>query len=205
MPQPVRIPIRVKRGEEPPEEEQPEQMSLANTTAANETEPAERTRTAAGVESQATAISKDPGEAEAWRERALRLQADMENFRKRQRRLAEEQIAEERDRLLSQFATIADDLERALQARDAGPTGLREGVALTYQAMMRLMEREGVETIRPEGNAFDPHWHEAVSTVPHVRAGVPPNTVVQVVRNGYRLAKPGEDRLIRPARVIVAI
>jgi molecular chaperone GrpE len=203
MPQQIRVPVRVKQDEPQPKGEQPEKMPLANTNEAHEAEPTPTPRATTGMEPESP-----PGgtsEAEVWRERALRLQAEMENFRKRQHRLAEARIAEERDRLLNQFATIADDLERALQAREAGATSLREGVALTHQAMMRLMQQEGVEVIRPEGQTFDPRWHEAVSTVPHTRAGVPPNTVVQVVRNGYRLGKPGEDRLIRPARVIVAI
>jgi molecular chaperone GrpE len=203
MPQQIRVPVRVKRGEAQPEDEQSEQMPLATRTEAHEGEPTTRPRATAANEAKPPPEST--GEAEVWRERALRLQAEIDNFRKRQRRLAQEQIAEERERLLSQFAAIADDLERALQVREASLASLRDGVALTHQAMMRLMQREGVEVIQPEGQTFDPRWHEAVSTVPHTRAGVPPNTVVQVVRNGYRLDKPGEGRLIRPARVIVAI
>jgi molecular chaperone GrpE len=58
-----------------------------------------------------------------------------------------------------------------------------------------------VEPIRELGRPFDPHWHEAVATVDHGRAGVAPDTIVEVLEPGYRL---GGD-LLRPARVIVAV
>jgi molecular chaperone GrpE (heat shock protein) len=61
-----------------------------------------------------------------WRDRALRLQAGMENYRKRQQRLAQEQIASSRERLLRGFLGIADDLARALTAREADAASLRQ-------------------------------------------------------------------------------
>jgi molecular chaperone GrpE len=137
---------------------------------------------------------------EVWRDRALRLQAEIENFRKRQQRLSEERIAAGRERLLRAFLGIADDLERALNADGVDADSLRQGVDLTYQAMMRLLDQEGAEPIQAEGQPFDPSWHEAVGTLPHQDAGVEPDTVIKVMQAGYRLG----DRLLRPARVIVA-
>jgi molecular chaperone GrpE len=137
---------------------------------------------------------------EVWRDRALRLQAEIENFRKRQQRLSEERIAADRERLLRAFLGVADDLERALNADGVDADSLRQGVDLTYQAMMRLLDQEGAEPIQAEGQPFDPSWHEAVGTLPHQDAGVEPDTVVKVMQEGYRLG----DRLLRPARVIVA-
>jgi|YNPBryantNP2012_1023418.scaffolds.fasta_scaffold00051_8 molecular chaperone GrpE len=138
---------------------------------------------------------------EVWRERAIRLQAEMENFRKRQQRLADERIASEREKLLRAFLEIADDLERALNTDGADVQAIREGVKLTYQAMQHLIAREGAEPIRPVGEPFDPAWHEAVASVPHAQAQVEPDTVVEVVQTGYRIG----ERLLRPARVIVAL
>ena len=135
-----------------------------------------------------------------WRDRALRLQAEIENFRKRQRRLAEQQIATEREQLLRAFARVADDLERALDAQ-TGIEGLRQGVQVTYRNLMRLLSQEGVESIPAEGAQFDPALHEAVSTASHLDAGVEPQQVVKVTERGYRIG----DRLLRPARVIVAV
>ncbi len=138
---------------------------------------------------------------EVWRERAIRLQAEMENFRKRQQRLADERIASEREKLLRAFLEIADDLERALNTDGADTQAIREGVKLTYQAMQHLIAREGAEPIRPVGEPFDPAWHEAVASIPHTQAQVEPDTVVEVVQTGYRIG----ERLLRPARVIVAL
>jgi molecular chaperone GrpE len=138
---------------------------------------------------------------DVWRDRALRLQAEIENFRKRQQRLAEERIAADRERLLRSFLYVADDLERALNVDTTHVGSVRQGVDLTYQKIIQLLNQEGVEPIQSVGQPFDPTWHEAVDTVPHQQAGVEPDTIVKVTQKGYRLG----DRLLRPARVIVAV
>jgi molecular chaperone GrpE len=174
-------------------------------------------------------IPKD--DIDAWRDRALRLQAEMENFRKRQRRLTEEHIDENRKRLLRSFLTVADDLERALSADSTDIETLRKGVALTYQDLMRRLEQEGVKPIPAKGEHFDPTWHEAVGVapLPFVRAGTVPHQSGAGQRRSHTLpsarkgttvgtseAEPGTvvevvqpgyrlgDRLLRPARVIVS-
>ena len=144
-----------------------------------------------------TALQED---LEMWRDRALRLQAEIENFRKRQRRLAEERIEANRGRLLRNFLTVADDLERALRAENGEGGPLREGVEVTRRSLEQLLRQEGVERIQAEGETFDPNWHEAVGTVPRERVEAERNTVVDVTQQGYRL----NGRLLRPARVIVA-
>jgi len=139
-------------------------------------------------------------ELETWRDRALRLQAEIENFRKRQRRLAEERIEADRERLLRNFLEVADDLKRALDTDGAEADHLRKGIEVTHRSLIRLLKQEGVEQIEAKGDSFDPLWHEAISTIPHQGAGVEPNTVVEVVQEGYCL----DGRLLRPARVVVA-
>jgi len=145
----------------------------------------------------------EQAEGTDWRDRALRLQADMDNYRKRQQRLADDKIDAERQRLLRSFLPVVDDLERALAAPPLGgdERGLRDGVQLTHRAALQLLQREGVEPIREQGRPFDPHWHEAVATVDHDRAGVAPNTIAEVLEPGYRQ----QDQLLRPARVVVAV
>ena len=139
------------------------------------------------------------GELEEWRDRALRLQAEMDNYRKRQQRLAQDQIEAERQRLLRAFLPVVDDLERALQA-PAGD-GLRQGVELTRRAALQLLQKEGVEPILAEGQPFDPNWHEAVSTVASNGSGLESDTVAYVLQPGYRL----RETLLRPAKVVVAV
>jgi molecular chaperone GrpE len=139
-------------------------------------------------------------ELEEWRDRALRQRADMENYRKRQQRIAQDQIGHERSRLLNAFLGIVDDLERAL-ATPEGDDGLRRGVELTHRAAMQLLQKEGVVAISAEHQPFDPNWHEAVATIPRNGGEVAPGTVIQVIEPGYRI----DDRLLRPAKVVVAV
>ena len=143
---------------------------------------------------------QEQAELEMWRDRAQRLQAEMENFRKRQQRLADERIAADRERLLRAFLGVSDNLERALNAGETDAESLQQGVGLTYQAMARLLEQEGAELVQAQGQPFDPTWHEAVSTVPYQEADTDPDTIIEVLQAGYRVG----DRLLRPARVVVA-
>ena len=141
------------------------------------------------------------GEVEKWRDRALRLQADMDNYRKRQRRLAHDQVETERQRLLDAFLRVVDDLERALASPAGNDQALRQGVELTHRQALQLLKAEGAEPIEAEGQPFDPNWHEAVATIGHSSVNAAPDTVAQVLEPGYRLGA----QLLRPAKVVVAI
>lgn len=132
-----------------------------------------------------------------WQALALRLQADMDNFRKRQTRRADEAIAVERERLLRLILSLADNLDRALSDDGQGNESLRQGIELTYRELMRLLEAEGVIRIEAVGRAFTPELHEAVATV---AADAQAGTVVKELEKGYKLG----DKLLRPARVVVA-
>ena len=93
---------------------------------------------------------------------------------------------------------MADSLEKALQADDAAPEALRQGVELTYKQLLAAFAKGNLKEIDPAGQKFDPHFHEAIATVP--AAGVPPNHVVSVLQKGWTIA----DRVLRPALVTVA-
>jgi len=175
------------------------QAAVSNSHRDSEEWPPEpRAQTGSGVEA---AQQGEQAEGTDWRDRALRLQAEMDNYRKRQQRLAEDRIDAERQRLLRSFLPVVDDLERALAAPSGDGRGLRDGIQLTHRTALKVLQQEGVELIREEGRPFDPHRHEAVATVDHGRAGAAPDTIVEVLEPGYRL---GGD-LLRPARVIVAV
>ncbi len=135
-----------------------------------------------------------------WQDLALRLQAEMENFRKRQRRLAQDEVVSERERLLRGMLSVADNLERAL-AESHADSGLRRGVEVTYNGLMQWLCQQGVERLQSRGEPFDPARHEAISTVPRETYGVRPQTVVEVMEEGYTL----NGRLLRPAKVVVAV
>jgi molecular chaperone GrpE len=164
----------------------------------SEEDVAQETERAAGSSPELAELEQ---ELAKWRDRALRLQAEMENYRKRQRRLVEEQIASSRELVLEALLEIADNLSRALDAREADVASLREGVEITLQSVSKALDREGVHPIQAEGQPFDPAQHEAVATVPYQTARAKPHTVVEVLEKGYWL----DDRILRPARVIVAV
>jgi len=197
----TKIPIRVKR-QELEERSRPAVPVPVEEAAPPVVEASEPPLAAVPPTPEAPEIQEPEGneELEIWKDRALRLEAEMDNFRKRQRRLAEDRIAADRERLLRAFLAVADDLARALSADGVDAESLRQGVDLTYRGLLRLLDQEGVEPIEAEGQPFDPAWHEAVGTVPHEEAGVEPDIIVEVVQPGYRIG----DRLLRPARVIVA-
>lgn len=211
MNQTVSIPIRVLRPHED-ESRTTESKTAVSTPAdhlAEQRWPAAEARLAEGTpepatsdveESRASEIDAEP-ELEKWRDRALRLQAEMENFRRRQRRLAQDQIQTERERLLGAFLPVQDDLERALASPVGDSEGLRQGVQLTHRALAHILQKEGVERLHAEGQPFDPAWHEAVATVRRNGTKAQLNTVVQVTEPGYRIG----DRLLRPAKVVVAV
>ena len=198
----MRIPITVRPSAQPRwasyVEPAPVAEAVPPVTDGETAAPTEPVRTTERAPRDAQALDEES--LDAWRDRALRLQAEIENFRKRQQRLAEERILADRERLLRAFLDVADNLERALDADTASVGSLRQGVDLTHQTLMRTLSQEGVEPIQSVGQPFDPAWYEAVDTVPHQQAGVEPGTIVQIEQEGYRLG----DRLLRPARVIVA-
>ena len=150
-----------------------------------------------------TATPKDSyslSENVGWRERALRLQAEMDNYRRRQRRVAQEAARAEQERLLDDVLGVADNLERTLAVQQPDSSAIRQGVELTRDELMRVLSKHDVARFEAQGAPFDPTQHEAVHVVPAEALGGKPGTVVQVVRSGYRRG----ERLLRPAQVVVA-
>lgn len=137
-------------------------------------------------------------EANDYKDKYLRAQAEMANFKKRLERRYEEQVEEEKKHLLLKFLSVADNLERALDHADLNEDGLRDGIQLTYQELQHLLTQEGVERMAPEGQPFDPSYHEAVAIIPTSKAEA--DTVIAEAQKGYLY----RDQLLRPARVHVA-
>ena len=130
---------------------------------------------------------------DAW----LRAKADADNIRKR----AQADIANAHKYAIENFSTellaVKDCLEAALSASNVTAENLKSGVELTLKQLNSVFEKFRVTDINPVGQKFDPHRHQAISTV---EANAEPNTVVQVFQKGYLL----NDRVIRPAMVAVA-
>ena len=136
---------------------------------------------------------------ENW-ERYLRAAAELENVRKR----AERDVENARKFAIERFATellaVKDSLEMGLAAAEEATDveSLREGSRTTLKQLAAALERFGVAEVDPEGEPFDPHLHEAMTTQPSDEAE--PDTVLTVYQKGYTL----NGRLLRPARVVVA-
>jgi molecular chaperone GrpE len=150
-----------------------------------------------GVLSTQDEIATSAENTTDWQAMALRLQAEMDNFRRRQQRRTNEATAAEQKRLLRLILPVADNLARALDHEDQDDAVLRQGVELIYRELTRLLEAEGVTRLEIVGQPFRPSLHEAIATAP---ADVEPNTIIEEVEAGYRIG----DELLRPARVVVA-
>lgn len=130
------------------------------------------------------------------REAMLRLRAEMDN---REKRLEREMTRSRKfalEALLRDLVPVMDAIDQALAAQPSADEA--QGMALVRRQAVKVLGEHGLEVLDPEGQAFDPSWHEAVATEP--RDDLEPDTVARVLQRGYRL----NDRLIRPARVIVA-
>jgi molecular chaperone GrpE len=135
---------------------------------------------------------------ENWAERYARLQAEVENLRKRWEQRFATDTAEARHRILLDMLPLADHLEMAL--RHAGAEGADDFVASVeaiHRAFLDALKRYDVTPIDALGQPFDPALHEAVGQIR--REDTPPGAVAEVVQTGYREG----DRLLRPARVLV--
>ena len=127
-----------------------------------------------------------------------RVQADFENYRKRSVREQERLVAHAHERLVRELLPVLDDLERALEAAERHEEAqLVEGVKLVERSLRASLAKEGLAEIDTDG-PFDPHVHEALLTQPS-DASVS-GSILEVVQRGYRFG----DRVVRPARVIVA-
>lgn len=159
--------------------------------------------TVPGTEDRMTQLESDNAEL---KDRVLRLMADMENLR---RRTAKE-VKDASQYAIAGFARdmlgVGDNLRRALDAlpedaaQDADDTvkTLLEGVAMTEREMQNALGKHGIKKIDPEGEKFDPNFHQAMFEVPN--PDIVSGTVVQVVQSGYVIG----ERVLRPAMVGVA-
>jgi molecular chaperone GrpE len=156
---------------------------------------AEAERAEGGVDGDYEALVRLLKENEELKDKALRTAAEMENLRRRTAR----DVQDARTYAIANFArdmlSVSDNLARALEAipaeakasADAGLKALIEGVDITERAMLE-----------PQGEKFDPNFHQAMFEVPN--PDVPANTVVQVVQPGYSIG----ERVLRPAMVGVS-
>lgn len=133
-----------------------------------------------------------------YHEQLLRAKAETENIRRR----ASEDVAKARKFGIEGFAEslvpVKDSLEAALSQQDQSQESWKEGVETTLRQLVAAFERNAMKEVAPaEGDKFDPHHHQAISSVP---SDQPEGTVAQLLQKGYTIA----DRVLRPALVMVS-
>ena len=129
----------------------------------------------------------------------LRARAELENLHKRAARDIENAHKYGLERFMTELLPVMDSVELGLSVADgADAEKLREGLELTLKLFDAASEKFGLREVNPEGQSFDPEYHQAMSM--QDAAGVAPGTVITVVQKGYVL----NERLLRPAMVIVA-
>ena len=134
-------------------------------------------------------------------DQVLRVQAEMQNVRRRAERDVESAHKFALDKFAADLLPVVDNLERALAAidtADEGQQSVAEGLELTLKSFVEVLARYKIEAIDPAGQPFDAELHQAVSMVPN--PDLEANTVMDVFQKGYTL----NGRLVRPAMVVVS-
>jgi molecular chaperone GrpE len=148
----------------------------------------------------AAAVVELEAEVQATKDKWLRAVADLENYKKRVKREIDEASTAAIQRILPSFLPTMDNLERALEV--AGPTAsieqLVKGIQMVRDEFTNALRKHGIEAVPSVGTPFDPAIHDALQQVDSPDHA--PGTVIREFERGYRMG----DRLIRPARVVIA-
>jgi molecular chaperone GrpE len=178
--------------------ENPVEETVENVEAVLEEEISASEGDADAMSSELAALQK---KADEHYDQLVRAHAEIENLKRRHTQELEKAHKYALDKFVGELLTIWDSLELGLQAAqndEADVASLREGTGLTVKMFGDVMEKFNVERINPEGESFNPEFHQAMSMVPN--AEMAPNTVMAVMQKGVSL----NGRLIRPAMVVVS-
>lgn len=132
------------------------------------------------------------------KEEDLRSRAELENQRKRLTRDVEQARKFANERLLGDLLPVLDSLHAGLAQCGTDESPLKSGLELTLKQLLKVANDNGLVEVDPQGQAFNPDHHQAVSQAPGGDAAS--GTVIQVFQRGYLL----NERLLRPALVVVA-
>ncbi len=148
----------------------------------------------------AAAVVELEAELQQTKDRWLRALADLENYKKRVKREVDEASLAATQKLLPAFLPTMDNLERALEVAGPGASveQLVRGIQMVRDEFASALRKHGIEAVPAVGVPFDPTIHDALQQVDSPDHA--PGIVVREFERGYRMG----ERLIRPARVIIA-
>jgi molecular chaperone GrpE len=181
---------------EEPQEMQEEQMKQDGQARVNEGQAGEAQQRIAELEAQLAHARQEA--TENWN-KYVRERAEMENFRKRQGRLADDRIAREKKTLIHKVLEVMDNVDRALVYQETmDKQALQHTLRMLFWQLSEVLRGEGLIPVPTLGEPFDPYIHEAIEAVES--SDQPEGTIVEEVLKGYKM---GEETL-RPARVKVS-
>ena len=133
----------------------------------------------------------------------VRLHAEMANIRKRNERELNNLRKYSLDKFAKALIPVADSLDKAMEVAEKDDCQVTadqmiEGTQMTQKVFLKVLGDNGVEVIDPQGDKFNPEFHEAMTQIPN--PDLDPNTIVDVFQKGYIL----NGRLVRPAMVVVS-
>jgi molecular chaperone GrpE len=139
-------------------------------------------------------------EAQQAQAHAVRLQADFQNYRRRQEKELTNTVRFANEDLIKQLLPILDNFDRTLDAMEKTDnlSAIKEGIAMVDKSMKKQLNKMGVEPIHARGKEFDSELHEAITTV-SVEDEAQKGKVLDVVERGYKL----KDRVLRYAKVVI--
>ncbi|WP_110597743.1 nucleotide exchange factor GrpE [Salinicola lusitanus] len=132
------------------------------------------------------------------KDQSMRAAAEAQNARRRAEQDADKAKKFALEKFVKELLPVVDSLEKGLESMQEVDETHREGVSMTLRMQLDVLGKFGVEQLDPQGEPFDPQFHEAMTMVPNPE--LEPNTVMDVMQKGYTL----NGRLIRPAMVVVS-
>lgn len=145
-------------------------------------------------------LQKAQEEITSLKDRYLRTVAEMENFRRRLAREKQDIIRSAASGLIESLLPVLDNMRLGLQSAENHPEAreVSKGFSMVNEQLQGVLREQGLETLEPQNEEFDPNLHDALTQQPSDE--VEEGKVLQTVRVGYRL----NDRLLRAASVIVS-
>lgn len=208
--------LKASRKSDKPKPDKQGGKQKKNHQAEEHMEPQTKTNTETGAAAEESGIDNGPDgeeqdlgarcetaekEAQDNYDRLLRVSAEFENYKKRKQREISETRKFAVETLINQLLPVIDNLERALDALDEKEktvNALFAGVDMTYNELLKVLERFHVTPIEAQGQPFDPAYHQAM--MQEQDDTQPENTVISEMQKGYLI----HDRLLRPAMVVVS-
>ena len=178
-----------------------QQASEQQPGAANPEQSATESEQQPTVEELTQELSEAQATIKDYWDQIMRLNAEIENNRKRAQRDIEHAHKYAISNFIESLLPVTDSMELGLNATEADNASLesiREGMNMTLKMFIQTLEKNGVKAVDPVGEKFNPEHHQAMTMQEDAEAE--PNTVLAVMQKGYLL----NDRLVRPAMVVVS-